>query len=111
MRSGCAIVGQDAAPSSEGDLDLDGKDRNLARQWPDGADKGWRHFFSDVSLGCSDSSGTLPVPSSKVSGNVPFQRSAFARSTTIGLVFRISAFMRSTPARDSPSSRIPSALP
>src|SRR5271165_4178130 len=70
-----------------------------------------RHFFSDGSPGCSDKSGTLPVPSSKVSGNAPFQRSALARSTTRGLVFRISAFMRSTAARDSPSSRIPSALP
>src|SRR5271166_5814748 len=41
-----------------------------------------RHFFSDGSPGCSDKSGTLPVPSSKVSGNAPFQRSALARSTT-----------------------------
>jgi len=57
------------------------------------------HFFSDASPDCSDRSGTLPVPSSKVRGNAPIQRSALARSTTRGLVLKISAFMRSTAAR------------
>src|SRR5260370_20773578 len=73
--------------------------------------EGSRHFFSDVSPDGNDRSGVLLVPSSKVRGSAPFQRSALASSTTNGVVFRISAFIRSTTARDSPSRRIPSARP